>query len=686
VVQLQSDQIYQPAPFGPVQHKPLWERLLPEVSMARSQVAWGIDVGTTALKAMKLQRQGDKVFLEALEFIEHRHFLNQPDIDRKEIVRESLARFLETNPLRGETVYIAASGATSFARFVKLPPVEPRKIPEIVRFEAIQQIPFPLDQVNWDFHAFRTPDSPDVEIGIFAIKTDLVAQLLADFKNLNITVHGVQIAPLAVYNAMMFEGVGAGKGTILIDIGADHSDLIVMDQGRLWLRNINLGGNAFTESLVKTLRMPFKKAESLKRTAATNKYARHIFQAMRPTFADLVAEIQRSIGYYNSSHRESQLEQIIGMGNPFRLANLQKYLQQYLGLPVQRLEGFNKIEAESKLAAALSDQLLGVSVAYGLALQGLGLGVINTNLLPVEIARQMLWRRKYPWFAATAALFVISAAMAGTRYYLDSSAFESSINAPQVDKANDTINMASEWLNEYQNINDTYKVDNDQIQTYLHLNQLKSVWPQIITTINDSLPQAAPPPADQDPATWKLVLQSVQSSYEANLVDPAAAAANNPTPSPQTNLYGQQQSSQNGFLITITGYTTYKNSLEILQAFYTKIQNSATKNSNLPFYITVPVDALESTPISELGVGGAGNDIGFKPWGAGPLGSFSDIFVPDFQPPGSQPQQGAGPGQGPGTAQPATAITGVIDPDTKQPLGPDATAFKIDLLVYLRNN
>ncbi|HMD55556.1 MAG TPA: type IV pilus assembly protein PilM [Phycisphaerae bacterium] len=662
--------------------------------MARWQEAWGIDIGTTALKAMKVRREGDKVFLEALEFIEHRRFLNEPDVDRKEVVRESLARFLESHPLRSETVYIAASGATSFARFVKLPPVEPKKIPEIVRFEAIQQIPFPLDQVNWDFHAFRSPDSPDVEIGIFAIKTDLVAQLLADFRNLGITVHGVQIAPLAVYNAMMFEGIGAGKGTILIDIGADHSDLVVMDQNRLWLRNINLGGNTFTESLVKTLRMPFKKAESLKRSAATNKYARHIFQAMRPTFADLVAEIQRSIGYYNSSHRESQLEQIIGMGNPFRLANLQKYLQQYLGMPVQRLEGFNKLEAESKLAAALSDQLLGMPVAYGLALQALGLGVINTNLLPLDIARQMTWRRKYSWFAATAALFVLGTTTAAARYYLDSSAFQSSINPdqnPQMAQNYQIINTASGWLTQYNSLNDTYQDNLTRIQNYLSLNQLRSVWPQIINTILSSLPQASPPPEGQDPSTWKLVIQSIQSTYEATLVDPAAA---NTTPQPgqtQINNLGPP-TAQSGFLITITGYTTNKNSLEILQNFYSRVQNLAPKNSKLlPFYIIVPIDALENTLISELGagsgMGGGNSDIGFKPWGSGTLGPFADVFVQDFLPPAPAPVQPANGGQGQTQIpQAPTTITGVIDPDTKQPLGPDATAFKIDLLVYLNNN
>ena len=73
---------------------------------------------------------------------------------------------------------VGVSGQASFARFIKLPPVEPKKILEIVRFEAIQQIPFPLDDVEWSYQLFEAPESPDVEVGIFAMRKDLVAKHL----------------------------------------------------------------------------------------------------------------------------------------------------------------------------------------------------------------------------------------------------------------------------------------------------------------------------------------------------------------------------------------------------------------------------------------------------------------------------------------------------------------------------
>ena len=106
--------------------------------MAGSQAAWGIDVGVSSLKALKLRRDGDRVTVEEFEVIEHDKFLTEPEVDRDALIRATLQKFMNKHSLRRDVVFIGVPGSTAFARFVKLPPVEPKKIPEIVRFEAIR--------------------------------------------------------------------------------------------------------------------------------------------------------------------------------------------------------------------------------------------------------------------------------------------------------------------------------------------------------------------------------------------------------------------------------------------------------------------------------------------------------------------------------------------------------------------
>src|SRR5262245_2994433 len=105
---------------------------------------WGIDLGQCGLKALRLQDVEGSVVATAFDYVEHPKILSQPDADPDQLTREALVKFLSRNTLRGDIVAISVPGQSGLARFVKLPPVEEKKISDIVRFEAKQQIPFNL--------------------------------------------------------------------------------------------------------------------------------------------------------------------------------------------------------------------------------------------------------------------------------------------------------------------------------------------------------------------------------------------------------------------------------------------------------------------------------------------------------------------------------------------------------------
>src|SRR3954469_16172343 len=282
--------------------------------MASARFAWGIDIGNRALKAVKLIRDGDQLKVDDFELIEHEHVLSNAGDNRESLIQTSLANFVQRHQLKNTPVAVGVSGQQSFARFIKLPPVEPKKIPEIVKFEAIQQIPFPLEDVEWSYQLFQDPESPDIEVGIFAMRKELVNAQIKQFTDLEMNVQLVQMSPLAVYNGMYYDQhLGEGT-TMIVDCGAENADLIIADGETVWLRTISIGGNNFTEALTKSFKLNFPKAEDLKRNAATSKYQRQIFQAMRPVFADFVSEIQRSLGFYGTVHRDSKIKRIIALG------------------------------------------------------------------------------------------------------------------------------------------------------------------------------------------------------------------------------------------------------------------------------------------------------------------------------------------------------------------------------------
>ena len=387
--------------------------------------AWGIDIGNRALKAVKLARTADGLAIADFAFIEHDTILSEAGDNRDALVQTALAKFAGRHDTKRVPVCVGVSGQQSFARFVPLPPVEAKKIPEIVKFEAVQQIPFPLDEVEWSYQTFQRDDDPDVQVGIFAIRKELINEWVGHFMEVDLDVHSVQTSPLAVYNAVRHEGRLDKGHAVLVDIGADSTDLIVADPDSIWMRSLDVGGNAFTEALAKAFKIDFEKAEEMKRNAKSSKYAKQIYQAMRPVFGELAGEIQRSLGFFQSSHREAKLRKIVALGGGFKLNGLSGYLQKNLQMPVEKPQKFNAAAPDdASAAAALSEHFLSSTAAYGLALQEMAEARVTSSLLPTHIRKDKMWREKTKYFVLAGGLVCGAALVAFGSYLFNAAAYE----------------------------------------------------------------------------------------------------------------------------------------------------------------------------------------------------------------------------------------------------------------------
>ena len=460
--------------------------------MAAPKSVWGIDIGQCALKALKLRSINEELQLEAFDYIEHPKILSQPDVDRDQLIRNALDQFLARNSVAGSILVVSVPGQSSFTRFVQLPPVEPKKIPDIVRFEAEQQIPFAIDDVVWQWQLFQGEDSFDVEVGIFAVKREDIAATLGYYSSAGMPIDIVQVAPLSLYNYLMFDGVAAADGaTLLADIGAERTNLVVADGSRAWMRTIHVGGNDFTDALMRAFKLSFARAEKLKRTAVSSKYARQIFQAMRPVFGELAQEVQRSIGYYTSLHRESRFRRLIGLGSGFRLPGLQKFLEQNLSLPVVRVNGFRKLAASATVnTPQFAENVLSFAVAYGLGVQGLDQAAVATNLLPREILRRRLWRKKRPWIAAVAAILVLAMLGVGYGQYRDLAALRSAQDLAVFQQTKQIVLKLKAIKSRYDIIP---LADNavERMDKYKSLYQYREYWPKLAGVLGKAIRQVA---------------------------------------------------------------------------------------------------------------------------------------------------------------------------------------------------
>jgi len=227
-----------------------------------------------------------------------------------------------------------------------------------------------------------------------------------------------------------------------------------------------------------------------------SKYARQIFQAMRPVFTDLASEVQKSLGFYSSANPNAKYARIVAMGGGTQLRGLLKYLQQSLQIPVERPDMFKRLSLMQGVSAAkFHDSVAGFGVVYGLALQVLGFGRIQSNLLPKSIARSQAWAMKIRMFMIAACFLVLVSAMAMARVIVDNMSYANKAGVRS--RNNTTISQANSARDNLESEKDKGEQHREAIKKILSLYKYRDTIPWIQQIILDAMPNAENNPAQK---------------------------------------------------------------------------------------------------------------------------------------------------------------------------------------------
>ncbi|MHC5039276.1 MAG: type IV pilus assembly protein PilM [Planctomycetota bacterium] len=375
---------------------------------------WGIDIGRRAVKGVRFHDTSAGPMLDTADSVDVELTPNPTDSEKDEAMRIALATFIKRHRIRGESVFVSIPGHTTFNRVLRVPVVDEKKLDSTIRFEAQQQIPFPIEEVVWDYHPLPRLSPTEMEISLFAVKNDFIRKFLHNMELVGLMPAGIQIAPLALFNFARYELDMRGANLIL-DLGSDATDLLVLDQDKTWMRTVPLAGNDVTKALADKFKLPFEEAEKLKIKSGSSKQAQKIFGVMKPILNDLVTEVDRSLSYYRSQVPDVEFKECLLLGSGGKLVGIRKYLREALEVDVTRVSGLKKVQVGPKLNLEfLQANLAGLPVAMGLALQGLGKADNNVNFLPRPLVEAREVRRQRPWLVA-AVLILLIGVFAGWR-------------------------------------------------------------------------------------------------------------------------------------------------------------------------------------------------------------------------------------------------------------------------------
>ncbi len=586
--------------------------------MADLKAAWGIEIGQAGLKAIRVERNrdSDELIATNFDYIAHPKILNQPDAIPDELIRDAMKTFVSRNKIEDEQIAISLPGANALSRFIKLPPVESSRIAEIVRYEARQQIPFPLEEVIWDFQPVGGGTTEgtftlEAEIGLFAMKRDQVMKNLRPFLEQKLEVELIQIAPLALFNFLYFdvlkldpdaESMPSNEHVLIMDMGTDSTTLIVSNGFKIWTRNIPMGGNHFTRALTKEMKLTFAKAEHLKINATRSPDPRAVFQAMKSVFTEYAGEVQKSINFFAGANRDAKIVKVIGVGGAFNMSGLQKYLEQHLqSYPVQRVDKFERLVGDSVTNAPLfRENISTFIVPYGLAIQALKRTSIRTTLLPPEIATERLIRRKKPWAVVAAAGLLAALSLSAVGY----ASTYSSVANPEFDnavkQANEYNTKTTTYKNEYDAAVGEYQQLREQCLNFVAGIKDDS-WLEFYKTLTECLPRDVADQRDETDISKqnRLYIDVISTEFKPNLTEWYE------TLSPPMKIYLMDSEKETppegkGYLVTVTGVHYHHNPADPEMQDANYLDNTILKNLR---EWTIKDSSGNELPVRKMGIG-----------------------------------------------------------------------------------
>ena len=416
--------------------------------------------------------------------------------DRGPFVTTALTKLFKDQGVRGRDVALSISGQSVFMRFVKLPPVAANQIEQVVAFEAQQNVPFPIDEVTWDYQMMPTRGAGgEAEAVIVAIKKDILEAEVAAVENAGVRIKRVDVAPFALLNAFRYSEPQTDECSLIIDMGARSTNLVFVEKSSFWIRNVPIAGHQISQSICNEMQEPFIAAETLKKGKGfvslggvyadpDDADAARISKLIRSTMTRLHLDINRSIAHYRTSLNGSPPKRVFLTGGSSQLPYLDLFIADKLSLPVAYFNPLHNVT----LGTGLNSNYLQQNNCYtselvGLALRQLGSCPAEVNLEAPTLAARADKKRKQPYFFAGLIAWILIFVCLALYYY------------QQINLARQTETQLTQQTTGLQGVAPDIQKLSKQADTLrstldmaIRLGDQRNAWPQILQAFNDKIP------------------------------------------------------------------------------------------------------------------------------------------------------------------------------------------------------
>src|SRR5205809_3242465 len=272
-------------------------------------------------------------------------FEGSQDAARERVILKAIQELFAEKPFGSKNINVCASGFHVFSKFVKLPPVDPGKVTQIIQYEAQQNVPFPLEEVVWDYQILGSTPGGELEVLLVAIKADIVEGLFRVTETTGLHLQLADVSPAALCNAFRFNYGDLEDCTMLLDIGAKTSNLLFFEKGKVFSRSINLGANAITQYFINEAKLKFDVADKIKIDEGfvslggayeepENPHQAAISKIARQFMTRLHIQVNQTMQFYRVQQRGSAQQRLFLSGGASVMPYTAQFFAEKLNVPV----------------------------------------------------------------------------------------------------------------------------------------------------------------------------------------------------------------------------------------------------------------------------------------------------------------------------------------------------------------
>ncbi len=482
--------------------------------MIKESTILTIDVGGACIKMAEFSigPSGDDVTLERYAVKEMSMELAENDFPAA--FAETFNAMLLENEFVSTRVRVSISSLHAFQRLSKLPPLmgNRARATQVVEGEAKLTVPYPLEEVLWDYQLIKhtkvfTVESEDPEVEattetveeleafFVAVKDDLATAISNVLLDADFEVLSIEVAPTATYNAARANMFGEETCDMILDIGGRGSNLIILDGNRVFVRAIPIGGQTITQQIAKEFSIAQEDAEEMKRKHgfvalggayedSDSEVAATISKIARNVMTRLHGEINRSINAWRSMHGGNRPEALFISGGSSIIPYVPHFLNEKLHLEVSFLNTFPVVG----ISPAIDKQNL-LEVAHlfppliGLAVREIRTCPIEIALTPkvIRITRDLQQKKPYFYLSAACALLCLLVFYAGvSARTMHDRRLES--------RASDEIQMAEEIAGQIKQQSRTLYEAEDKFNNLRKIAEERAAWVAIFNDLQKYTP------------------------------------------------------------------------------------------------------------------------------------------------------------------------------------------------------